>query len=110
MGSQEYTNAFNRYQAERTARLQPLQALTGMGQSTGQQISQAGQTMASNVGNNMGSAAAARASGYVGGANALTSGLGTYLNYSQGQNTLAALRDRGQYTPGSYNFRGPMET
>jgi hypothetical protein len=66
MGSQEYTNAFNRYQAERTARLQPLQALTGMGQSTGQQISNAGQTMASNVGDAMGSAAAARASGYVG--------------------------------------------
>ena len=94
MGSQEYTNAFNRYQAERTARLQPLQALTGMGQSTGQQISQAGQTMASNVGNNMGSAAAARASGYVGGANALTSGLGTYLNYSQGQNMINALQNR----------------
>jgi len=109
-GSQEYTNAFNRYQAERTARLQPLQALTGMGQTTAQQIGQQGQQMATNVGNNMGSAAAARASGYVGTANALTGGLGTYLNYQQGQNTLAALRDRGQYTPGSYNFRGPMET
>lgn len=38
------------------------------------------------------SGAAARASGYVGGANALTQGLGTYLNYSQGQNMLNALR------------------
>ena len=95
MGSQEYTNAFNRYQAERTARLQPLQALTGMGQSTGQQISSAGQTMASNVGDAMGSAAAARASGYVGTANALTSGLNTYLNYNQGQNYLSALRGGG---------------
>jgi len=94
-GSQEYTNAFNRYQAERTARLQPLQALTGMGQSTGQQISSAGQTMASNVGDAMGSAAAARASGYVGTANALTSGLNTYLNYNQGQNYLSALRGGG---------------
>jgi hypothetical protein len=72
MGSQEYTNAFNRYQAERTARLQPLQALTGMGQTTGQQIAMQGQQMASNVGDAMGSAAAARASGYVGTANALT--------------------------------------
>lgn len=97
MGSQEYTNAFNRYQAERTARLQPLQSLTGMGQSTGQQISQSGQQMASNVGDAMGSAAAARASGYVGQANALTGGLNTYLNYSQGQNYLNALSNR---TPG----------
>lgn len=95
MGSQEYTNAFNRYQAERTARLQPLQSLTGMGQSTGQQISQSGQQMASNVGDAMGSSAAARASGYVGQANALTGGLNTYLNYSQGQNYLGALRGGG---------------
>ena len=110
MGSQEYTNAFNRYQIENKAKLNPLQSLTGMGQTTAQQLGSAGQTMASNIGNNIGNAAAARASGYVGTANALTGGLGTYLNYKQGQNTLAALRDRGQYTPGSYNFVGPMET
>jgi hypothetical protein len=94
MGSQEYTNAFNRYQAERTARLAPLQALTGMGQTTSQQIGQQGQQMATNIGSNMGSAAAARASGYVGTANALTGGLGTYLNYSQGQNMINALNER----------------
>jgi hypothetical protein len=102
MGSQEYTNAFNRYQAERTARLQPLQSLTGMGQTTGQQLGASGQnyagssaniagSMASNVGNLIGSGAAARASGYVGQTNALTSGLGTYLNYRQGQNMVNAM-------------------
>jgi hypothetical protein len=95
MGSQEYTNAFNRYQVEREARLRPLQSLTGMGQSTGQQISQQGQQMASNIGNNMGSAAAARASGYVGTANALTGGLGTYLNYASAQDRTNALRTLG---------------
>ncbi len=92
LGSQEYQNAFNRYQAERTARLGPLQSLAGVGQTTAQQLGQAGQTMASNVGEAMTSGAAARASGYVGGANALTGALGTYLNYSQGQNMLNALR------------------
>jgi hypothetical protein len=96
-GSQEYTNAFNRYQAERTARLQPLQTLTGMGQTTGQQISNAGQTMASNVGDAMGSSAAARASGYVGGANAVTGGLSQYLNYTNNQNMVNALRNRSFY-------------
>jgi len=95
MGSQEYTNAFNRYQAERTARLQPLQSLTGMGQSTGQQIGQQGQQVASNISNNMGSAAAARASGYVGTANALTGGLNTYLNYTSAQDRTNALRNLG---------------
>lgn len=91
MGSQEYTNAFNRYQTERAARLQPLQSLAGVGQTSAQQIGQAGMNMAGNVGEALTSGAAARASGYVGGANALTSGLGTYLNYSQGQNMINAL-------------------
>ena len=92
LASQEYMNAFNRYQTERAARLQPLQSLAGVGQTTAQQLGQAGQQMASNVGEALTSGAAARASGYVGGANALTQGLGTYLNYSQGQNMLNALR------------------
>lgn len=102
MGSQEYMNAFNRYQAERAARLNPLQSLTGMGQTTAQQIGSAGRSMASNVGEAIGSGAAARASGYVGQANALTSGLGTYLNYRQGNNMVNALQrggGGGGYTP-----------
>jgi hypothetical protein len=107
MGSQEYTNAFNRYQTERAARLQPLQSLAGVGQSTAQQIGQAGMNMAGNVGEALTSGAAARASGYVGGANALTSGLNTYLNYTQGQNMLNAL-NAGRFIPGSSNFVGPM--
>jgi hypothetical protein len=92
LGSQEYANAFNRYQTERAARLQPLQSLAGVGQTTAQQIGEAGMRTAANIGETQMSGAAARASGYVGGANALTQGLGTYLNYSQGQNMLNALR------------------
>lgn len=86
MGSQEYTNAFNRYQTERQARLNPLQSLAGMGQTSVNQLGQAGQTMASNVGEAGMQAANARASGYMGGANALSSGLGTGANlYMQSQ-------------------------
>jgi len=94
MGSQEYMNAFNRYQTERAARLNPLQSLTGMAQTTANTLGTAGQQMASNVGEAIGSGAAARASGYVGQANALTSGLGTYLNYRQGNNMVNALNER----------------
>jgi hypothetical protein len=93
-GSQEYTNAFNRYQAERQARLGPLQSLTGMGQTTAQQLSTAGQNMATNVGNDITNSAAARASGYVGSANALSGGLGQYLNYTSNQNLVNALANR----------------
>lgn len=85
LGSQEFTNAFNRYQAERAARLNPLQSLAGMGQTTAANIAgQAGQ-LGQNIGANMIAAGNARASGYMGAANALSSGLGQYLNYSQNQ-------------------------
>ena len=95
MGSQEYTNAFNRYQLERQARLNPLQSLAGMSQTTANTLGTAGQQMASNVGEAQQNAAAARASGYVGQANALTGGLGTYLNYSQGQNMINSMQRGG---------------
>ena len=91
MGSQEYTNAFNRYQTERQARLNPLQSLAGMAQTSTGQLGQAGQAMATGVGEAGGQAAQARASGYMGGANALSQGLNQYLNYSQGQERNALL-------------------
>jgi hypothetical protein len=91
LGSQEYQNAFNRYQAERNAQLNPLQSLAGVGQTTSQQLGAAGTQMAGNVGNLMTGGAAARASGYVGQTNALTGALGNYLNYSQGQQLMNRL-------------------
>jgi hypothetical protein len=101
LGSQEYTNAFNRYQTERNARLNPLQSLAGIGQTSTTQLGAAGQTMASNVGQAMGASAQARASGYMGGANALSGALGQYMNYNQQQqqnemfNRLLSQRDGG---------------
>jgi hypothetical protein len=91
MGSQEYTNAFNRYQTERQARLNPLQSLAGMAQTSTGQLGQAGQAMATGVGEAGAAAAQARASGYMGGANALSQGLTSYMGYSQGQQRNALL-------------------
>jgi hypothetical protein len=100
MGSQEYTNAFNRYQTERSARLNPLQSLAGFGQTSTNQLGAAGQSMASNVGEALGAGAQARASGYMGAANAISGGVGQYLNYQQGNNLLNALRqNRGPSGP-----------
>lgn len=53
LGSQEYQNAFNRYQAERTARLGPLQSLAGVGQSAANNLGVYGQQYGQNVGNAM---------------------------------------------------------
>jgi hypothetical protein len=90
-GSQEYNNAFNRYYSERANALNPLQSLAGVGQTATNQIGTAAGNYATNAGNLMTSGAAAQAAGQVGAANALTSGLGTYLNYNQGNNLINAL-------------------
>jgi hypothetical protein len=92
MGSQEYSNAFNRYQIERAAKLGPYQSLAGIGQTTANQLGQFGQNYATNAGNMITGGAAAQAAGQVGAANAITGGLGTYLNYTQGNALTNALR------------------
>lgn len=71
LASQEYGNAFNRYQIERNARLNPLQSLMGAGQSaTNVMTGNVGQSSQNEQANLM-NAGQARASGYVGSANAL---------------------------------------
>lgn len=91
LASDEYTNAFNRYQAERAARLNPLQSLAGFGQSSAATMAnQAGQ-----YGQNLAEGAATmgniRASQYAGMANALNSGISNYLNYQQRQQYIDKL-------------------
>jgi hypothetical protein len=107
MGSQEYTNAFNRYQQERAARLQPLQSLAGVGQTTAANLGAAGAANAGAMGNYLTGGAAADAAGRVGAANAITGGVGTYLNYNQGTNLINALtRNRPASSPTSFNYYG----
>jgi len=100
--AQEYGNAFNRFQTERTNTLAPLQSLAGVGQSATQQAQQASQNYATGAANTLGAFGAgqasniigagnARASGYVGGANAISSGLGQGLNFYQNQQYLNRL-------------------
>lgn len=77
VASTEFGNAYNR-----------LAGLAGVGQTATGAMGNAASTYGANAGNLMTSGAAARASGYVGGANALTGGLNSYLNYTQNQNLL----------------------
>jgi len=94
MGSQEYTNAFNRYQTERQARLGPLQTLAGVGQTAVNQLGAAGQNYAASASEAAGAAGQARASGYMGGANAISGGVGSYLGYQGNTNLVNALNAR----------------
>jgi hypothetical protein len=81
MASQEYQNAYNRYQTNRAGILNPLQSLTGQGQSTANTLGTAGQNYATNAGNAYMNAGNARASGYVGSANAWNNAIGGATNY-----------------------------
>jgi hypothetical protein len=76
LASQEYGNAFNRFQVERAARLNPLQSLMGSGQSAANVMTGATGQAAQNIGQMQLGAGQARASGYVGQANALAGALG----------------------------------
>lgn len=116
LASQEYQNAFNRYQAERQARLGPLQSLAGVGQTSINALGQAGQNYASGMGEALGAGAQARASGYMGGANAISGGIGQYTGYQQNQATNSLLQQalanrtggggygRPSFGGGSYSF------
>jgi hypothetical protein len=76
LASQEYQNAFNRYQVERSAKLNPLQSLMGAGQSATNVMTGAAGQMGQNEASNLYNAGQARASGYIGSTNALTNALG----------------------------------
>jgi len=79
--SNEYTNAFNRYQAERNAQLNPLQSLAGVGQSATNYLSNAAQNLGQAQAQGYGNIGSAQASGYLGQANSLNQALGNFGNY-----------------------------
>jgi hypothetical protein len=85
LGSQEYTNAFNRYQIERQARLNPLQSLAGMSQTAANTLTGAAGQFGQNLAEGAATMGNIRASGYMNQANALTGALGGYLNQRQNQ-------------------------
>jgi len=97
LGSQEFQNAFNRAQIERAARLQPLQSLAGIGQTAAGTLTGAAGAFGAQTGQNLQDVASARASGYLGGQNALNQALGQagqMYQYGQRTNALADFYGR----------------
>ena len=96
LASQEYQNAFNRYQTERAAQLNPLQSLAGLGQSAAGTLTNAAGTYGANQNEAIANTANARQSAYMGPANAVAGGVNQYLNYA-GNSALtnALLANRG---------------
>lgn len=93
LGSQEFGNAFNRYNIGFQNRINPLQSLAGVGQTSTNTLSNAAGQLGSSLSNLAVGAGNARASGYAGTANALASGIGQGVNYYQGQQAQRQQQD-----------------
>lgn len=105
LASQDYQAAFDRFQVNRANKLNPLQSMSGAGQTAAGTLGAASQNFANgasnslsqlgtNLQNNITGAANARASGYVGSANAVGNGLSTLANAYQ-QNRLMQQMNSG---------------
>lgn len=97
LASQDYQAAFDRFKSNQASKINPLQSISGAGQSASNALGQAGQSFASGASSALGQYGAqagqnitgmgnARASGYVGSANALGGGVAqAYNGYQQNQ-------------------------
>lgn len=105
MASQEYGNAYNRYQTNRANQLNPLQSVMGSGQTAANTLTNA----AGGLGQGLGQAAAAmgsaNASSYINSGNALNNalsgGVNSYMGYNnmQAYNARTAAMNAGGQTP-----------
>jgi hypothetical protein len=111
LASQEYQNAFNRYQTERAARLNPLQSLMGSGQSSANILTGAAGNLGQGLAQSELAAGQARASGYVGQANALNQAISGITNYMVQAPMNAAMADfykRSTMPPGGSGGGTPV--
>ena len=102
LASQEYGNAFNRYQTNRANQLQPLGSLMSSGQAAASNQAGAAGQYGSNAGNAMMAAGQAIGAGQLGAANTLAGGLGTAASAYQNQTNFTDFLNR-QSRPG-YNY------
>lgn len=85
LASEEFMNAFNRYQTNRSAEMNPLLSLAGAAQTSSNTLSDAAGRLGEQIGSNLIQGGVARASSYAGIANAANTGLSNYLAYQQNQ-------------------------
>lgn len=85
MGSQEYGNAYNRYQTNRTNQLAPLGSLMSSGQAAAAGAAANAGTYGANAGNLMMQGGQAQAAGQLGVGNTINNALGTAASSYQNQ-------------------------
>lgn len=122
-GSTKANESYNRFNNDQNSQYNRYAGLSGSGMQATNQVGAAGQNMTNGMSNALGTygtgaannsinAGNARASGYVGQANAVNNGLSSWLNYNQNQNMINAFGgNNGGYanmtgfqTPSAYTY------
>jgi hypothetical protein len=106
--SQEFGNAFNRFQTQRGNIYNTLASIAGIGQTAQGQTTTLAQNTAANIGQAQIGGANALAGGIVGGTNALSGGLQNYGNMQYISSLLKPQTSGGGASVGSpYSFTSP---
>lgn len=108
VASDEYNNAYNRFNNDRTNRFNKLSSMAGLGQTANQANLQSGMNYANNVNQNINAAGNAQAAGYIGQGNAVNGAIGqgmnTWMNYQyMNQNKPSVPTYGGNSAGGTYD-------
>jgi len=90
LASDEYQNAFNRYNANQTNLFNRLSGVSGTGQTTANTLATTGQNTANQIGSNIIGAGNAQAAGQIGSANAWSTGINNATKSLTGDNGLSS--------------------
>jgi hypothetical protein len=90
--SQEYTNAFNRYQTNRSNQINPLFSLLGVGQNATNVVTNAAGANAANTGAGLVGAGNAAAAGYMNTGNAINNMINTGISAYNQSNLIDAIK------------------
>ena len=111
--SQEYQNAYNRYQTNRANQLNPLQSLMGAGQTSANALTSAAGTLGQGLGQAAVAGGNAQAAGYINSSNAinnaLSQGMSSYASSNRSPyNNFMGSSSPYSYGAGGYTGMGPF--
>lgn len=95
MASQEYGNAFNRFQTDRNNRLNPFLSMAGLGQTSANSLGQMGLSTGNQIAQNSMFAGSANAAGTMGAANANTNTMNSIYGLLRGMPQFGTQRQGG---------------
>lgn len=112
LASQEYGNAFNRFNVNRDSGFNKLASIAGIGQTATNQVGAAAGNFGAQIGSNILGAGNARAAGQVGSASAINNGISQGVGIYQQQNMLNRFFPQGgvPQSPASFNGGGGFGT